>query len=80
VALAFQAACTPDLFVFDGAATLAYRGQLDASRPGNARPLDGADLRGAVEALLAGGRPATEQRPSLGCSLKWRTGQAPPWA
>ncbi len=80
VALAFQAACTPDLYVFDGAATLAYRGQLDASRPGNARPLDGADLRAAVEALLAGGRPAAEQRPSLGCSLKWRAGQAPPWA
>ena len=80
VALAFQAACTPDLYVFDGAATLAYRGQLDASRPGNARPLDGADLRAAVEALLVGGRPAAEQRPSLGCSLKWRAGQAPPWA
>jgi len=80
VALAFQAACTPDLFVFDGNAALAYRGQLDASRPGNAHPLDGADLRAAVEALLAGRRPAAEQRPSLGCSLKWRTGQAPPWA
>lgn len=80
VALAFQAACTPDLFVFDGNAALAYRGQLDASRPGNAHPLDGADLRAAVEALLAGGRPAAEQRPSLGCSLKWRAGQAPPWA
>jgi len=80
VALAFQAACTPDFFVFDGAATLAYRGQLDGSRPGNARLLDGADLRAAVEALLAGGRPAAEQRPSLGCSLKWRADRAPPWA
>ncbi len=80
VALAFQAACTPDFFVFDGAATLAYRGQLDGSRPGNARLLDGADLRAAVAALLAGGRPAAAQRPSLGCSLKWRADRAPPWA
>ncbi|MBN2193410.1 MAG: thioredoxin family protein [Polyangiaceae bacterium] len=80
VALAFQAACTPDFFVFDSAATLAYRGQLDASRPGNARPLDGSDLRAAVEALLGGGRPAAAQRPSVGCSLKWSAGRAPPWA
>jgi peroxiredoxin len=80
VARAFEAACTPDFFVFDAAATLAYRGQLDGSRPGNGKPVDGADLRAAVTALLAGARPAADQRPSLGCSLKWRSGTAPSWA
>jgi peroxiredoxin len=80
VARAFEAACTPDFFVFDGDAKLAYRGQLDASRPGNGKPLDGADVRAAVKALLAGERPRAEQKPSIGCSMKWKSGAAPPWA
>lgn len=80
VARAFEAACTPDFFVFDQEARLAYRGQLDGSRPGNGRPLTGADLRAAVDALRRGERPVADQRPSLGCSLKWRAGEAPAWA
>ena len=80
VAVAFQAACTPDFFVFDSEQRLAYRGQLDDSRPGNGKPVTGHDLRAAVEALLAGQRPAGVQKPSIGCSLKWKAGQAPDWA
>ena len=80
VARAFQAACTPDFFVFDAEHRLAYRGQLDDSRPGNGKPVTGADLRAAVDALLSGGRPAQPQKPSIGCSLKWRRGEAPDWA
>jgi peroxiredoxin len=80
VALAFQAACTPDFFVFDGERRLAYRGQLDDSRPGNGKPVTGRDLRAAVDALLAGRRPVEQQKPSIGCSLKWKRGRAPDWA
>lgn len=71
VAQALQAACTPDPFLFDADHRLAYRGQLDGSRPGNGLPLDGRDLRAAIEAVLAGRVPAAEQVPSIGCSIKW---------
>lgn len=80
VAKALQAACTPDPFLFDAAHRLAYRGQLDDSRPGNALPCDGRDLRAALDALLAGQAPAAEQRPSIGCNIKWHPGQQPTWA
>ena len=71
VARAFQAACTPDLYLFDSAHQLVYRGQLDASRPGNDHPLDGRDLRAALDALL-NNRPISEtQIPSVGCNIKW---------
>ena len=72
VARAYDAACTPDLYVFDGDRRLAYRGQLDDSRPSNDKPVNGADLRTALDAVLEG-RPVPElQRPSLGCGIKWR--------
>jgi thiol-disulfide isomerase/thioredoxin len=80
VARDFRAACTPDLYLFDADHRLAYRGQLDASRPGNAAPLDGRDLRAALEAVLAGGAPAADQQPSIGCNIKWHPGSAPDWA
>jgi peroxiredoxin len=80
VARAFQAACTPDFFLFDAAQQLRYRGQLDDSRPGNGKPVTGSDLRAAIEALLSGRSPTEEQKPSIGCSLKWKSGQAPDWA
>ena len=80
LAVAFQAACTPDLFLFDAQHRLAYRGQLDASRPGNDQPLDGRDLRAAIAAVLAG-RPAPEpQQPAIGCNIKWHPGREPAWA
>ncbi|MEY3930364.1 MAG: hypothetical protein RLZZ516_2074 [Cyanobacteriota bacterium] len=71
VARAFQAACTPDLYLFDAAHRLVYRGQLDGSRPGNGVPLDGRDLRAALDALLAGTPLPQEQTPSIGCNIKW---------
>lgn len=70
VARAFGAACTPDLFLFDGARRLFYRGQLDDSRPGGA-PADGRDLRAALDALLDGDDPPQPQHPSIGCNIKW---------
>ncbi len=80
VARALQAACTPDPFLFDATHRLAYRGQLDASRPGNATPCDGHDLRAALDAVLSGQDPAAEQLPSIGCNIKWHPGQEPAWA
>lgn len=72
VARAFHAACTPDFFVYDADGRLAYRGQLDDARPNGGTPVTGADLRGALDAVLAG-RPAPEpQKPSLGCNIKWK--------
>jgi peroxiredoxin len=71
VARAYQAACTPDFYLFDGAQTLVYRGRLDGSTPGNGRPLTGADLRAALDALLAGRPVSREQQPSMGCNIKW---------
>lgn len=72
-ARAYGATCTPDFFLYDGARRLAYRGQLDDSRPGNGRPVTGRDLRAALDALLAGQPVEGQQRPSLGCNIKWRT-------
>src|SRR6266545_949220 len=74
VAKAYRAACTPDFFVFDKNRRLAYRGQMDASRPGSGKPNDGADLRAALDAILAGKAPSPEQVPSIGCNIKWKPG------
>jgi peroxiredoxin len=72
VAHAFKAACTPDIYLFDGAQKLVYRGQLDESRPGNDVPVTGTDLRAALDAVLAGAPVPVEQRASLGCNIKWK--------
>lgn len=72
VARAYQAACTPEFYLFDRDLSLVYRGQMDSSRPGNSRVVDGADLQRAVEALLSGSPPLAEQFPSMGCNIKWR--------
>jgi peroxiredoxin len=77
VAKAFKAACTPDFFLFDGDGKLAYRGQLDPSRPGNDVPVTGADLRAALDAVLGGRSGPAEQIPSLGCNIKWKPGNEP---
>jgi len=77
VAQAYQAACTPDFFLYDAAHRLVYRGQFDDARPGNGVPVTGQDLRAAIEAVLAGRAPAAEQRPSLGCNIKWKPGHEP---
>jgi peroxiredoxin len=77
VAKAYRAACTPDFYVFDAERQLFYRGQLDGSRPGNDVPTTGADLRAALDAVLAGGPPPDEQRPSIGCNIKWKAGNEP---
>ncbi|MGH9393056.1 MAG: thioredoxin family protein [Terriglobales bacterium] len=72
VARAYGAACTPDFFLFDRDRRLAYRGQLDDSRPGNGKPVTGGDLRAALDALLLGAAVSPNQHPSLGCSIKWK--------
>jgi hypothetical protein len=77
VARDYRAACTPDFFLFDSARRLAYRGQLDDSRPGNLIPVTGKDLRGAVNAVLAGDPAPVDQKPSAGCSIKWKPGYEP---
>jgi peroxiredoxin len=77
VARAFSAACTPDFFLFDRELRLAYRGQLDGSRPGNDVPVTGADLRRALDAVLAGRPVPAEQTPSIGCNIKWIPGREP---
>jgi peroxiredoxin len=77
VAQAYQAACTPDFYVFDRNRKLVYRGQLDASRPGNAIPVTGKDLRVALDAVLAGRPISDDQRPSMGCNIKWKRGNEP---
>jgi peroxiredoxin len=77
VAKAYEAACTPDFFLFDKNHRLAYRGQLDASRPGNNVPVTGSDLRAALDAVLAGKPAAEKQIPSIGCNIKWREGNEP---
>jgi peroxiredoxin len=76
-ARAYRAACTPDFFVFDAERRLAYRGQFDDSRPESGIPVTGADLRAAVDALLAGRPAPAEQKPSLGCNIKWKPGNEP---
>jgi peroxiredoxin len=77
VAKAYTAACTPDFFLFDRQRKLVYRGQLDASRPGNQIPVTGKDLRAAIEAVLADQPINPTQKPSLGCNIKWKQGNEP---
>jgi thiol-disulfide isomerase/thioredoxin len=77
VAQAFKAACTPDFFLFDGDGRLAYRGQLDGSRPGNEVPVTGSDLRAALDVVLSGEQVPAGQVPSLGCNIKWKPGNEP---
>ena len=79
VAKAYRAACTPDFFLFGADRRLVYRGQYDGSRPSLAVPVTGADLGAALDAVLAGGTPAAEQVPSVGCNIKWRAGAEPGW-
>lgn len=77
VAKAYRAACTPDFFLFDRQRRLVYRGQLDDSRPGNNRPVTGRDLRAAIDAVLSGKPVNPDQKASIGCSIKWKPGNAP---
>ena len=72
VARAYDAACTPDFFVYDKNLQLVYRGQLDSSRPNSPQPPDGSDMRAALDTLLTGGTPSGNQRPSMGCNIKWK--------
>ena len=77
VAKAYHAACTPDFFLFDKDRKLVYRGQFDDSRPGSDIPVTGQDLRAACDAVLAGEPVPAEQRPSIGCNIKWKAGSEP---
>lgn len=77
VARAYGAACTPDFYLFDREGRLVYRGQMDDSRPGNGRPVTGADLRAAMDAVLAGRPVSGDQKPSIGCNIKWKPGNEP---
>jgi peroxiredoxin len=79
-AMAYQAACTPDFFLYDSQRKLVYRGQFDGSRPGNDVAATGEDLRAAADAVLAGEEISPEQAPSLGCNIKWRPGNEPEYA
>lgn len=72
MARSYQAACTPDFYVFDGSMKLVYRGRLDGSTPKNGVPLTGQDLRAALDAVLAGQALTTGQKPSMGCNIKWK--------
>ena len=76
-ARAFGAACTPDFFLYDAGRRLVYRGQLDDARPGNGVGVTGSDLRAALDAMLAGEPIADEQRPSIGCNIKWKANTQP---
>jgi peroxiredoxin len=80
IALAYKAACTPDFYVFDKDQKLVYRGQLDGSRPGNPIPITGKDLRAALDAALAGTPVSDDQRPSIGCNIKWKRGNEPSYS
>jgi peroxiredoxin len=77
VAKAYRAACTPDFFLYDADHRLAYRGQFDDSRPGNGEPITGADLRAAVDAVLTKKPAPKDQKPSIGCNIKWKAGNEP---
>lgn len=77
VAKAYHAACTPDFFLFDKNRKLFYRGQMDDSRPGNGIDVTGTDLRAALDALLENKQPPAEQKPSMGCNIKWKSGNEP---
>lgn len=79
VAKAYKAACTPDFYLFDENRRLVYRGQLDDSRPGNGIPVTGKDLRAAIDAVLEGREVPKEQKPSIGCNIKWKPGNEPPY-
>ncbi|MDX1610669.1 MAG: thioredoxin family protein [Halofilum sp. (in: g-proteobacteria)] len=80
VAKAYRAACTPDFFLFDADHRLVYRGRFDAATPGNREPVTGAELRAACDALLEGTPMPEEQRPSMGCNVKWKPGNEPEYA
>ena len=80
VAKEYRAACTPDFFLFDKDRRLVYRGQMDDSRPSSGRPVTGKDLRSALDAVLAGRPVSADQRPSLGCNIKWKEKNAPEYA
>jgi peroxiredoxin len=73
----YRAACTPDFFVFDDRRRLVYRGQMDDSRPGSGTPVTGSDLRAALNAVLTGEPALEEQKPSMGCNIKWKAGNEP---
>jgi peroxiredoxin len=77
VAKDYHAACTPDFFLFDGNRRLVYRGQFDDARPDSGIPVTGKDLRAALDAVLAGNEPSLDQRPSIGCNIKWKPGNEP---
>jgi peroxiredoxin len=77
VAKAYRAACTPDIFLFDRDRRLVYRGQFDDSRPGNGLPVTGKDLRAALDAVLAGRPVSPDQKASIGCNIKWKSGSEP---
>ena len=77
MATTYRAACTPDFYVFDKDRKLAYRGQLDDSRPDSGLPVTGKDLRAALDAVLAGKPVSEKQRPSIGCNIKWKKGNEP---
>ena len=79
MAKAYTAACTPDFFLFDSQRSLVYRGQLDDSRPSNGVPVTGKDLRAAIDKVLTGQPVPTDQKPSLGCNIKWKPGNEPPY-
>lgn len=79
VAKAYGAACTPDFFVFDKDRKLVYRGQMDSSRPNSGVPVTGEDLRAALDAVLAGKPVSSDQKPSIGCNIKWKPGNEPPY-
>lgn len=80
VAKVYGAACTPDFFVYDRSRQLVYRGQMDASRPDSGIPVTGADLSAALDAVLAGRPVSADQRPSIGCNIKWKAGNEPEYA
>jgi len=80
VAKEYRAACTPDFFVFDKDRRLVYRGRMDDSRPNSGRPVTGKDLRAALDAVLAGRSVSPDQKPSLGCNIKWKEKNAPEYA
>jgi len=79
-AKAYCAACTPDFFLFDADRKLVYRGQMDDSRPGSGIAVTGSDLRAALDAVLKGKDIPAEQKPSIGCNIKWKTGNEPEYA
>lgn len=80
IAKAYSAACTPDFFLFNGNRSLVYRGQMDDSRPGNGVAVTGGDLTAAIDAVLSSETVAAEQKPSMGCNIKWKPGNEPEYA